>query len=57
MLMVAEFGETNALFAGPFHGFAAQSVLQPAESEAASLPPHAPRRGRLMQAPFSNTGR
>ena len=52
-----EFGETNALFAGLFHGLAAQSAPLPANSGAASLLPRAPCRGRLMQAPFSNLGR
>ena len=57
MLKGAEIGETNALFVGLFHGFAAQSAPQPARPGAAPLPPHAPCRGRLMQAPFSNKGR
>ena len=57
MLMGAILGETNALFVGFFHGFAAQSSLQPTRPGAVSLPPHAPCQGRLMQAPFSNKGR
>ena len=57
MLKGAIFGETNALFGGLFHGFAAQSAPQPAKPGAVFLPPHAPCRGRLMPAPFSNLGR
>ena len=57
MLMGAKIGETNALFAGLFHGFAAQSAPRPAKPGAMPLPPCAPCRGRLMQAPFSIKGR
>ena len=57
MLIGAAFDETNALFVGLSHGFAAQSAPQPAKPRAVFLPPHAPCRGRLMQAPFSNKGR
>ncbi len=57
MLMGAKIGETNALFVGLFHGFAAQSAPQPAKPGAMPLPPCAPCRGRLMQAPFSIKGR
>ena len=57
MLVGAIFDETNALFVGLFHGFAAQSAPQPARSGAVSLSPYAPCGGRLMQAPFSTKGR
>ena len=58
MLMTANLGDTNGLLTGLFRGLAADRLApQAARSEGAARPRRTPRRGRPMQAPFSNAGR